>query len=218
MNGKLLVTVETKKGEEILFKINKKGLYDESRRAEICNLKPEERKQGEALVITSPKQNPEYGCRWVFRDAGSSTGCCFSNRDYYTQTGGCDPRMQSSSCRKGSEEPILEEEENSCTLRINNLRPADSGNYLSKFQFTTPGYKKVLLVEGEFSITDILIICLTSLSLLAVLTVIILTKKRQSFYNLVKENQIKILSQEKPAKAELVKDRLETLSPLDHVA
>merc|ERR1719278_1040552 len=212
MNGKLLVTVETKKGEEILFKINKKGLYDESRRAEICNLKPEERKQGEALVITSPKQNPEDGCRWVFRDAGSSTGCCFSNRDYYTQTGGCDPRMQSSSCRKGSERPILSEEENSCTLYIRNLRPADSGNYLSNFQYTTPGFKLFLVVEGEFPIFGILIICLVSFLLL---TMIYLFVQRKTISIWFKEILKRFSCSEKVTKAES-KDQ-QKVSILAHV-
>jgi len=123
MNGKLLVTIETKKKDEILSK-TRTILSDESKRDEICSLQPENKKQGEDLIVTSPKQKPEDGCRWVFRDAGGSIGCCYSNRDYYTETGGCDPRMQSSACRKGSESPILVEEENSCTLRINNLRPA----------------------------------------------------------------------------------------------
>ena len=188
MKGKLLVTIESKNGNEILSK-TKTILSDESKRAEICSLKPESRKQGESLVITSPKQNPEDGCRWVFRDAGGSTGCCFSNRDYYTQTGGCDPRMQSSSCRKGSEKPILVEEENSCTLRISNLRPADSGNYLSNFQYETPGFKKVLVVEceEEWPLSVYLTIILSLPILFGALALRCLSVQRASVLNLIKE-------------------------------
>jgi len=182
MNGKLLVTIETKKENEILSK-TRTILSEEAKRSEICSLQTESKKQGEDLIVTSSKQKPGDGCRWVFRDAGGSVGCCFSNRDYYTQTGGCDPRMQSSACRKGSESPILVEEENSCTLRINNLRPSDSGNYLSRFKFSTPGFKKILLVEcehecstedrGEFPTFVISVICLSTIFLLGALSVII---------------------------------------------
>ena len=196
MTSKLLVRVETKKENKILSTF-RTTLSEESRRAEICSLKPESRKQGEDQVVTSPKQNPEDGCRWVFRDAGGSTGCCFSNRDYYTQTGGCDPRMQSSSCRKGSEEPILEEEENSCTLRISDLRPADSGNYLSRFKYSTPGFKKVLLVEGEFPTFGILIIGLSLSVLLVGLNVIFLYVQRTAIFSLVKESLMKMSSSAK---------------------
>jgi len=195
-NGELLVTIEMKKGNEILS-TSSKILFDESRRAEICSLQPEKRKQGEDLVVTSPKQKPEDGCRWVFRDAGGSVGCCYSNRDYYTESGGCDPRMQSSACRKGSESPILAEEENSCTFRINNLKPADSGNYLSQFKYSTPGFKKILFVEAQFPTFAILIICLSSFFLLGILTVIYLYMQRTAIYSLVKENLMKMSSSEK---------------------
>jgi len=215
MNGKLLVTIETKKEDEILSK-TRTILSEEAKRSEICSLQSEKRKQGEDLVVTSPKQKPEDGCRWVFRDAGGSVGCCYSNRDYYTQTGGCDPRMQSSSCRKGSEIPILEEEENSCTLRISNLRPSDSGNYLSRFKYSTPGFKKILSVEdyGEFPTFGISIICLSSFFILGVLTVI-LYLLRAAISKLVKDNLRKMSNSEK-AKTE-PQDQLEILRP-DHVA
>jgi len=219
-NGKLLVTIETKKEDEILSK-TRTILSEEAKRSEICSLQSEKRKQGEDLVVTSPKQKPEDGCRWVFRDAGGSVGCCYSNRDYYTQTGGCDPRMQSSACRKGSESPILEEEENSCTLRINNLKPADSGNYLSRFEFSTPGFKKILLVECEhecsiekFPTFGILITCLSSFSLLGVLTVIIYLL-RTAIYKLVKEHLRKLCHSEKPNSEQ--QDYQAILSP-GHVA
>merc|ERR1719264_2353480 len=180
--------------------------------------RPRAKKEGEDLVVTSPKEQAADGCRWVFRDAGGSVGCCYSNRDYYTQTGGCDPRMQSSSCRKGSEIPILEEEENSCTLRINNLRPADSGNYLSKFQFASPGFKKFILVEGhgEFTISSILIICLASFFLLGVISVIFLYTQRVLISSLIKENLMKIFTFEKASKDE-PQDHLQILNP-DRVA
>ena len=215
MNGKLLVTLETKKEDEVLSTTHT-ILSDESKREEICSLQPEKQKQGEDLVVTSLKQKSEDGCRWVFRDAGGSVGCCYSNRDYYTQTGGCDPRMQSLACRKGSESPILVEEENSCTLRINNLRPADSGNYLSRFKFSTPGFKKILSVEddAECPTFRISIICLSSFFLLGVLTVIIYLL-RAVIYKLVKDNLRKMSNSEK-AKSE-PQDQLEILRP-DHVA
>ena len=188
MRGKLTVTVETRKKNGILSKF-RTLLSDESKRAEICSLQPENRKEGEDLVVTSLKENPEDGCRWVFRDAGGSTGCCFSNRDYYTQTGGCDPRMQSSSCRKGSEKPILVEEENSFTLRISNLRPADSGNYLSNFQYETPGFKKVLVVEceEEWPLSVYLTIILSLPILFGALALRCLSVQRASVLNLIKE-------------------------------
>ena len=215
MNGKLLVTIETKKENEVLSKTHT-ILSDESKRAEICSLQPESKKQGEDLVVTSSKDQPEDGCRFVFRDAGGFVGCCYSNRDYYTQTGGCDPRMQSSTCRKGSEIPILVEEENSCTLRISNLKPADSGNYLSKFKYSTPGFKKILLVEddGEFPTFGIVIICLFSFFLLGVLTVIYFCLQRTAVYNLVK-GSLKKMSNSEKVKTE-PQDQLEILS--DHVA
>jgi len=220
MNGKLLVTIETKKEDEILSK-TRTILSEEAKRSEICSLQSEKRKQGEDLVVTSPKQKPEDGCRWVFRDAGGSVGCCYSNRDYYTQTGGCDPRMQSSACRKGSEIPILEEEENSCTLRISNLRPSDSGNYLSRFKYSTPGFKKILLVEceqecsteneGEFPTIGISVICLSTLLLLGVLSVIICLL-RTVISKLVKENLMKMSSSEKANTEQ--QDYLSKLNPI----
>ena len=217
MNGKLQIALETKKGDQILSRTHT-ILSDESKRTEICSLQPQRKKEGEDLVVTSPKEHPEDGCRWVFRDAGGSVGCCYSNRDYYTQTGGCDPRMQSSACRKGSESPILEEEENSCTLRINNLRPADSGNYLSKFQFASPGFKKFILVEGhgEFTISSILIVCLASFFLLGVISVIFLYTQRVLISSLIKENLMKIFTFEKASKDE-PQDHLQILNP-DRVA
>jgi len=220
MNGKLLVTLETKKEDEVLSTTHT-ILSDESKREEICSLQPEKQKQGEDLVVTSPKQKPEDGCRWVFRDAGGSVGCCYSNRDYYTQTGGCDPRMQSSACRKGSEIPILVEEENSCILRISNLRPSDSGNYLSRFKYSTPGFKKILLVEceqecsteneGEFPTIGISVICLSTLLLLGVLSVIICLL-RTVISKLVKENLMKMSSSEKANTEQ--QDYLSKLNPI----
>merc|ERR1712130_87111 len=192
VNSELLITIETKKENEIMSK-TQTILSDESKRAAICNLQPEKRKQGEDLIMKSPKQKSEDGCRWVFRDAGGSIGCCYSNRDYYTETGGCDPRMQSSACRKGSESPILVEEENSCTLRINNLRPADSGNYLSKFLFETPGFKKIILVEGgcEGSVSYVMI-ALSFAIVFGILTSLYLYVQRTSVLKLIKENLKKI--------------------------
>jgi len=218
MNGKLLVTIETKKGNEILSK-TQTILSDESKRAEICNLRQEKQKQGEDLVVTSPKQKSEDGCRWAFRDAGGFIGCCYSNRDYYTQTGGCDPRMQSSACRKGSESPILREEQNSCTFLIENLRPADSGNYLSNFIDETPGFKKVLTVEGDGEILSSgnLMICLAPFLLLGVLTVFYLYLHKTTVSSLIKRALIEISSSEKAKTAEL-QDEVKKLSPPDHVA
>jgi len=220
MNGKLLVTIETKKEDEILSK-TRTILSDEAKRSVICSLQTESKKQGEDLVVTSPKQKPEDGCRWVFRDAGGSVGCCYSNRDYYTQTGGCDPRMQSSACRKGSESPILVEEENSCTFRINNLKPADSGNYLSRFEFSTPGFKKILFVEcelecstedrGEFPTFVISVICLSTIFLLGALSVIIYLL-RTVISKFVKDNLRKKASSKK-ARTEQ-KDYLSILNPI----
>ena len=216
MIGNLLVTLETKKGDEILSNISAL-LSDKSKRAEICSLQPESRKEGEDLVVTSPKQKPEDGCRWVFRDAGGSTGCCYSNRDYYTQSGGCDPRMQSLACRKGSESPILVEEENICILRIHNLRPADSGNYLSKFKYSTPGFKKIILIEddGKFPTLGIATIGLSSFLLFGVLTIIFLFVKRTAIYSLVKGNLLKVPNSDKVNSES--QDQLEILRP-DHVA
>jgi hypothetical protein len=215
MNGKLLLTLETKKEDEILS-TTQTILSDEAKRSEICSLQPEKRKQGEDIVVTSSKQKPEDGCRWVFRDAGGSVGCCYSNRDYYTQNGGCDPRMQSSACRKGSEIPILEEKENSCTLRINNLRPADSGFSLSRFMFSTPGFKKILSVDVDVICPTfrISIICLSSFFLLGVLTVIIYLL-RAVIYKLVKDN-LRKMSNSEEVKTE-PQDELEILRS-DHVA
>jgi len=218
MKGKLLVTVETKKENEILPPTHT-ILSDESRRTEICGLQQESQKQGEDLVVTIPKEQLEDGCRWVFRDAGGSVGCCYSNRDYYTQTGGCDPRMQSSACRKGSESPILEEKENSCTFIIENLTPADSGNYLSKFMYETPGFKKVLTVEGDGRIPNsgILIICLAYISLIGALIVLYFTVNWTSLFKQIKEIPVKNCSFDKAKKAEL-QDEVKKLSPPDHVA
>ena len=216
MNSNLLVTIETKKGDKILSNMSAL-LSDQSRRAELCSLQPERRKEGEDLVVTSPKEELEDGCRWVFRDAGGSVGCCYSNRVSYTQSGGCDPRMQSLACRKGSEGPILVDEENSCILRISNLRPADSGNYLSKFKYSTPGFKKILRVEddGEIPTLGIATIGLSSLLFLSVLTTTFLFVKRNAICSLVKENLMKMPNSEKFNTEP--HDQLEILKP-DHVA
>jgi hypothetical protein len=212
MNGKLLVTLEMKKGNKILSTTHT-ILSDEAKRSEICSLQTEKKKEGADLDVSSPKESPEDGCRWVFRDAGGSVGCCYSNRDYYTQSGGCDPRMQSSACRKGSESPILVEEETICILRISNLSPADSGNYLSRFKYSTPGFKKILFVEGDGKLPTLRVvsICLSSFFLLGVLTAIYLYAKRTAIYNLAKRNLKKMSTSDKDNTEQY--DQLEILSP-----
>ena len=147
-NGKLLIRMERMRENETLS-ISHTELFDKSKRMEICSLRPHRQKSGEPLVVISPKELPEDACRWVFRDAGGSVGCCYSNRDYYTQDDGCDPRMQSADCRKGSDSPLLIDGQSSCILRISNPKPADSGNYLSAFQHSTPGFKKVVIVKDD---------------------------------------------------------------------
>merc|ERR1712107_309235 len=106
---------------------------------------------------------------------------------------------------------------NSCTLQIRNVRPADSGNYLSRFKYETPGFKKVLIVEGDgktISNASILIICLSSVTLLGLIAVY-LYSKRAAIYNLVKENLRKLSNSEKVNTEP--EDQLEILSPV-HVA
>ena len=149
--GRLLVKLETKKENEMVSSF-RAVLPDEKERMKICSLRPESRKRGQDLVITSPKDHPGDACRWVFRDISGRNGCCYSNRNYFNQTGGCDPRMQSPGCRKGVKRPNLTETQTSCIFRMHNLSPADSGNYLSKFLYETPGFKKLVFVKDEYKI------------------------------------------------------------------
>ena len=177
MKGKLLLKLDVQKYGEILNTTHA-VLSDESKRMQICNLQPKRQKQSEDLIITSTKNGSEHSCRWVFRDFKGSIGCCYSKQDYYTQSGGCDPRMQSLGCRKGVESPILVEERDSCTLRIPNPKPADSGNYLSEFHYATPGFKKVIIVEekeSHFPVFEVIIICLFYFIIFGGLLVIVLS-------------------------------------------
>jgi hypothetical protein len=98
--------------------------------------------------------------------------------------------MQSSACRKGSESPTLKEEQNSCTLLMSNLRPTDSGNYLSRFKYSTPGFKKILLVEGgdKCSVSYPVMIALSFAIVFGLLTSShYLYVQRTSVLNLIKE-------------------------------
>jgi len=145
MQGRLHVTIEPRNQSQILSR-TETIVLDESRRAEICNIRPEHRRQGENMTITSIKRRQEDGCRWFFR--GGRIGCCYSNRNFYKQSGGCNPFMQSPACREGSEIPIVEEEANTCTLHISNLDVKDSGNYLlSNDDRGTPTFKINLVVN-----------------------------------------------------------------------
>ena len=145
MRGRLHVTIEPRNQSQILSK-TESIVLDESRRAEICNLRPEHRRQEENMTITTIKRRQEDGCRWLFR--GGRIGCCYSNRNFYKQSGGCNPFMQSPACREGSEIPIVEEEANTCTLHISNLDVKDSGNYLlSNDDRGTPTFKINLVVR-----------------------------------------------------------------------
>jgi len=145
MQGRLHITIEPRNQSQILSRAETIVL-DESRRAEICNLRPERRRQGENITITTVKRRQEDGCRWLFR--GGHIGCCYSNRNFYKQSGGCNPFMQSPACREGSEIPIIKEEANSCTLHISNLDVKDSGNYLlSNDDRGTPIFKINLVVN-----------------------------------------------------------------------
>merc|ERR1719370_424886 len=145
MQGRLHITIEPRNQSQILSRAETIVL-DESRRAEICNLRPERRRQGENVTITTVKRRREDGCRWLFR--GGHIGCCYSNRNFYKQSGGCNPFMQSPACREGSEIPIIKEEANSCTLHISNLDVKDSGNYLlSNDDRGTPTFKINLVVN-----------------------------------------------------------------------
>ena len=147
MQGKLHVTIELKNQTQILSR-TQAIVSDESRRTEICNIKPEHRREGENIRITVIKRIQEGGCRWFFRDESGHIGCCYSNRDYYNQSGGCDPYMQSFLCREGYEIPIIKEEENTCTLQISNLSIKDSGNYLTNYDRGIPTFKTYLVVAN----------------------------------------------------------------------
>ena len=100
-----------------------------------------------------------------------------------------------------------------CTFYMRNLRPADSGNYLSNFQYTTPGFKLFLVVEGEFPILGVLIICLVSFLLL---TMIYLFVQRKTICIWFKEILKRFSCSEKVTKAES-KDQ-QKVSILAHVA
>jgi hypothetical protein len=146
MQGKLHVTIEPKNQSQILSR-TQTIVLDDSRRTEICELRAKHRLEGENMRITSTKRRREDGCKWLFRDESGYIGCCYSNRDYYKQSGGCDPDMQSTVCREGSEIPIIKEEGNSCTLYISNLGVKDSGNYLTNYDKGAPTFKTYLVVS-----------------------------------------------------------------------
>ena len=146
--GKLHVTIESRNQSQILSTTETIVLDESRRRSEICNLGPEHRREQDNITITSIKRRQEDGCRWLFR--GGHIGCCFSNRDFYKQSGGCNPFMQSPACREGSEIPIINEEGNTCTLFISNLGVKDSGNYLlSNEERGTPTFKTNLMVRNK---------------------------------------------------------------------
>ena len=155
--GRLLVKLETKKENEIVLSFCA-VLIDKKKRGKICNLHPERRKRCQDLVVT---------------------GCCYSNQDYFNQTGGCDPRMQSPGCRRGFKSPLLTETQSSCIFHIHNLTPADSGSYLSKFLYETPGFKKFVPVKDEYQIQilDIVIIAAVYILFLAGLAAIFFFSK-----------------------------------------
>ena len=146
--GKLHVTIEPINQSQILSTTETIVLDESRRRSEICNLRPEHRREGENMTITIIKRRQEEGCRWLFR--GGHIGCCYSNQDFYTESGGCNPFMQSPACREGSEIPIIKEEGNTCTLYISNLDVKDSGNYLlSNDDRGTPTFKTRLVVRNK---------------------------------------------------------------------
>lgn len=160
MQGRLHVTIEPRNQSQILS-TTQTIVLDESRRTEICDLGAEHRHEGENIAITAIKRRQEDGCRWLFRDESGFIGCCYSNRDYYKQTGGCDPDMQSPACRKGPETPIIKEESNTCTLHISNLVVKDSGNYLTNYDRGAPTFKAYLVVtDPEEEIEDVWVILL----------------------------------------------------------
>ena len=146
MQGRLHVTIEPRNQSQIFSRRETTVLDESRRREEICNLRPKHRCEGENVTITSIKHWQKDGCRWLFR--GGRIGCCYSNRDFYTEYGGCNPFMQSPACREGSETPIIKEEGDTCTLFISNLGIKDSGNYLlSNVERGTPTFKFNLMVR-----------------------------------------------------------------------
>lgn len=178
MKGKLQVEVQAMKGKEILFNKILQTESDESRRAEICSLEPEMRKEGENITITYPKETGEAGCRFLFLDADATMFCCFSNLDYFkVKSGACDPGMQSVACRKELEAPVeFLLEGGTCKLQLLNLRPSDTGNILYNYDKRQPRSKKILNVEnhGETSFgAEIVIAIVIAIGMVMVMVMVI---------------------------------------------
>ena len=100
-------------------------------------------------VTFSSLLSPNESCFFIFKHSNRYITCCYSIIDDHTQKGGCNPNMQSWSCRKGVQKPILVASQNSCTFHIPSLLPIDDGNYLSSFKQGTPQFKSNLKVYSS---------------------------------------------------------------------
>ena len=158
-DGPLFVMINFKNLENQNVSNNFTFSDTEARREEICNLKPEEHWIGGNVTLVSSLSLND-SCRWVFWNKGGTIGCCYSNCDDYMDDGGCDPRMQSSSCRKGLQSPIVISQNNTCILHISNFGPRDEGNYLSNFDNESPNFKAILETNGNNSSETFIVILL----------------------------------------------------------
>ena len=150
---------------------------ENKKRKEICSIQPLKRNAGENVTFLSPLSYND-SCRFIFRNSNGYTGCCYSNRDFYTQVGGCDPLMQSKNCRKEKQTPELSVSGNFCIFHIPYLLPSDEGNYLSNFEHETPQFKSNLVINSSHSFQLGLIIIIITLVCAFVCVLLVLSEKR----------------------------------------
>ena len=139
-----------------------------------CYYQQIQRSVGENVTFTSLLSANE-SCLFVFKHSNKYITCCYSYRD---RENVCKPYMQSRSCRKGGQKPILTASENSCTFHIPFLLPSDDGSYLSSFKQGTPQFKLNLKIHSNSLKPDMIIFMIVLLCSFVCCALIVANEKK----------------------------------------